>query len=218
MLGTLFKMKTNAVSEKDVEKRKRSIPLVGEPIKVATTEKYAGKFGILNYSINQTSAHIPSWMGCREVFAGYFKRKIENFAFSHKAKCGVNVAAFIARFEDKLKLKKNRTLFTLTDKDNIIIVTPSDWWKKYLIRRSLFTILLRAGQTYDVEKDNFEKALFSDPYAKETKAALIAFLKGQTFAKKISLELSKLGEKLHGTNKVWNSITFTVTLSVTSHP
>jgi hypothetical protein len=179
----LMKFKSNAVNEKEVEK-KPFIPLIGEPVKIATTEKYAGKFALLNYSTNNTSAHIPSWVACREVFGGHFTKKTENFAFSHKPKCGINIAAFFARFEDQLKLKKNRTLFTLTDKNNIIIVIPSLWWRKYLVRRSLFTILLRAAQAYVIERDNFEDALFSDPYAKETKIALRAFLKGQTFAKK----------------------------------
>jgi len=47
----------------------------------------------------------------------------------------------------------------------------------------LFTILLRCGQDYDIEKDNFEEALYKNKYVKETKIAVQQFINGYTWYK-----------------------------------
>lgn len=48
------------------------------------------------------------------------------------------------------------------------------------MRRSLLTILLRAGMLYDTDKDNYEKALFGEPYIIPTKQAVMRFMYGFT--------------------------------------
>lgn len=189
MLGKLFNSKVSAVSESDIEKRKFGppLPVDEQTIKIATPQNYAGQFGVPQYSQTQAGASIPQWHSCRESFSGVFKKGMESFAFSHAPKKGKDIAAFFARFEDQLRLKKNRTFFTLTNKENVLIVRPSLWWRKYLIRRSLFTILLRSAQGYSIDKDNFLEALFSYQYANETKVAIGLFLKKYTLVEKKSI-------------------------------
>lgn len=177
----LFNSRVSAASEKDIEERKNNI--LDQTIKVATSQLYAGSFSMPQWSQTKSGASLPQWYSCRESFQSIFKKNIETIAFSHKPKTGENIATFIRIFEDKLKLKKNRTTFFLTDKNNILLVNPSAWWRKYLIRRSLFTILLRAAQAYDIKKDNFEEALYSNDYSRETKAAINLFLKRYTLVK-----------------------------------
>lgn len=55
------------------------------------------------------------------------------------------------------------------------------------MHRSLFTILLRLGQYYDIEKDNWEETMFNNPgkgedsvYLKNTEYAVRRFLAGYT--------------------------------------
>lgn len=155
-----------------------------EKIKITGGTHYAGQFGFPVFSATKTSAAIHNWIGCREVFSHSFKKKIEEFAFSHKKGVGLNIQAFINAFEQKLRLKKNKTLIHLTSSSTVSIVVVPEWWRKYAIRRQLFTILLRAGQNYEPKKDNFEKALYSDPYATATKEAVKSFLNRHTFCKK----------------------------------
>lgn len=48
------------------------------------------------------------------------------------------------------------------------------------MRRSLFTILLRAGRLYLPEKNNYDGVLMSEKYVRETKTAIHRFLYGFT--------------------------------------
>ena len=48
------------------------------------------------------------------------------------------------------------------------------------MRRSLLTILLRAGMLYNKDRDNYEQALFTEPYIVPTKQAVMRFLYGFT--------------------------------------
>jgi hypothetical protein len=59
-------------------------------------------------------------------------------------------------------------------------IKPSKWWLKYGMRRSLFTILLRAGLVYVVAKENFDEAVNGEKYLSMTKYAFSRFLSGFT--------------------------------------
>ena len=48
------------------------------------------------------------------------------------------------------------------------------------MRRSLLTIIVRAGILYDLKKDNYEEALFKEPYVVPTKKAVMRFMYGFT--------------------------------------
>jgi hypothetical protein len=146
---------------------------------------YSNAFGVLDKTmLEEKNIERYTWYTCRDSFAGVFKKPLEQFPFSHPAGTTKNIEVFFNKLENKLKLKKNRTTFLATDKPNITIVKPSLWWRKYHIRRSLFTILLRAAPKYDIEKDNFKETLYTDPYLALTKEAVKQFLKGKTLAPK----------------------------------
>jgi len=136
-------------------------------------------------SFSQTN-HI-SWVSCREVWSGYFTSKMEEFLFTHKPWAGEKIAEFFELVEKRLKLKKNHTFFETTNLHNVILVKPSGWWRKYRIRRELFTVLLRSAQNYTGNPADFEKALFSYDYAKQTKPAVEKFMEGFTLMKKSAI-------------------------------
>jgi len=149
---------------------------------IQTKMVYANQFGI-NY-VDIYGLTEQDWFGCREYFAEYFDDKRSYFFFSHKKGETKNIAAFFNIFEKKLKLnKKSRSKFYLSNNSNVTVVNPSRWWRQAEMRRQLFTILLRSAVKYDTKKRNFEEALFSYIYAKQTKAAILRFLKGYTYFK-----------------------------------
>ena len=168
-----------------------------EVYKVPKPTQYAGSFCTLDNKGEKQN----EWHSCRETYAGKFTRQASFMLFSHKPNARDNIQAFFSKVENVLNLKKNRTLVVKTDKPNISKIVVSNWWRKYLVRRQLFTILLRSAQNYKIADDNFEAALYSDKYASETKAAVAHFMKGNTFARRTSLSggwrdsFSRLGAK-----------------------
>ena len=119
-----------------------------------------------------------SWYTCREEFHGINQRS-RRILFV----CGENksrlVAAFINKIERMLEIpQERRSLFAYTGRKRIVWVQTSTWWHKYSIRRSLFTILLRAGRDYN--KQNFDTVLQSATYLSNTQHAVQRFLKGYT--------------------------------------
>jgi hypothetical protein len=123
------------------------------------------------------------WRKCREQFAKIFTENTEGFFFSHPNACGENVAAFLVKTEDVLGASHKtlpRSKFSKTNMPYALWVSPSDFWKECPMRRSLLTILLRCGFEYRQDLDNYEEALFSDVYAKETQNAVKRFLFGYT--------------------------------------
>ena len=73
-----------------------------------------------------------------------------------------------------------RSHFGPTQRKTIMWIRPSRWWTVKAMRRSLFTILLRAGSNYNMDLDNFEEALYSNQYSLNTKYAVQRFLAGNT--------------------------------------
>lgn len=146
-----------------------------EAIKILNPSPYSGQFCLLEYSQTKQAANCRDWHGCREGFANVFSIKTESFAFSHPVNAGSKIQEFFSILEDKLRLKKNRTVISQSQALRVSVVYPSLWWRKYYIRRQLFTILLRSATRFD--STNFEEALFSDKYAKGTRPAVEAFIK-----------------------------------------
>lgn len=130
------------------------------------------------------TAPVPfNWVKCREQFAGSFTDKLTEFFFSHPIGAGIHVAAFISKTEDIMSLSvpmPQRSEFCLTNRPYALWVSPSPFWRNCPIRRSLFTILLRCGFEYREAENNYEDALYSDPYIKDTKLAVHRFLFGYT--------------------------------------
>lgn len=159
-------METEAVKAEEVK-----------PFHVNPPFNYAGAFSVIQ------PENKLYWHTCRETFANSFKRAADRIVFSHKPNATENIQAFFSKVENMLKLKRNRTKIMKTDRPNVSYIEVPEWWRKYRVRRSLFTVFLRSAQNYNIKKDNFENALFSDHYAKETQAAVLVFLEGNTFCK-----------------------------------
>lgn len=105
--------------------------------------------------------------------------RIPMFFYSHQTGKSMAVSEFIARFEERLGIE-NKTHIGPTQRKTICWVEPSVWWTGKVMRRSLFTILLRVAQKYKIESDNFEEALYSHRYTAESRYAVERFLAGHT--------------------------------------
>lgn len=130
---------------------------------------------------------------CRERFMSKFSKNGPNFFFKHSSKRGNQIIEFINKTERVLELDDN-TNFLKTNYDSIIWVQPSQFWRDCPMRRSLFTILLRVGDSYKKEEDNYEEVLFSHSYLKNTEEALFRFFFG--FNKYV-------GPSISSTSSVW---------------
>lgn len=119
-----------------------------------------------------------TWHRCREVWHNYLKN-LNLFFYSHDTGKTRAIAAFMGKIETILDIHP-RSHFGPTQRKTICWVEPSAWWTRLAMRRSLFTILLRAGHSYKIDDDNFEQALYSHRYAEETWYAVQRFLAGNT--------------------------------------
>lgn len=118
-----------------------------------------------------------TWFDCREVWH-YEMRYCPLFFYSHKNGKSGSIMEFIKKIEDKLGVPKSH--IGPTQRKTICWIEPSQWWINRAMRRSFYTILLRVGQEYKPEKDNFEEALFSHIYTQSTRFAVERFLDGYT--------------------------------------
>lgn len=106
-------------------------------------------------------------------------KDLDLFFFSHETGKTRAVATFMGKVENMVKVGP-KSHYGPTQRKTICWVAPSPWWTRMAMRRSLYTILLRCAQNYKIELDNFEEALFSERYTKETKYAVHRFLAGNT--------------------------------------
>ena len=136
-------------------------------------------FGRLRNKSSKGRFVVEAWTPCREIFHRD-SYKVKQFLFQHRTRAKQDcIAAFIERIEEDLNVRP-KSKFYSTFVPNVMLVIPSPWWANFSMKRSLFTILLRAGQKYDCKKDNFEEALYSDRYSKKTKDAVSRFMEGHT--------------------------------------
>jgi hypothetical protein len=116
---------------------------------------------------------------CRERFAADFRAETRGLFFKHPPAAGPGVAAFLAKTEAVLDLA-DRSTYACTNWPTITWVGPTRFWMACELRRSLLTILLRAGMLFEPDRDNYEEALFRADYVRPTKAAVMRFLFGFT--------------------------------------
>lgn len=116
---------------------------------------------------------------CRERFGRQWDENTKGFYLTHPVNEGYSVATFLKKTEIILK-QTEFSEYALTNRDNILWIEPSKFWMSCRMKRSLLTILVRAGILYDPKKDNYEEALFSERWAKPTKRAVMRFLYGFT--------------------------------------
>ena len=138
-----------------------------------------------NYAMEPPPPKSIHWDHCREQFAPKFNSDTRGFYFSHHTDKHQNVGEFLTKIEEIINLKDFST-FCKTSRSTILWVEPSRFWLDCQMKRSLLTILLRCGQNYNFDLDNFDAALFDDIYikenqwARETKKAILRFLFGFT--------------------------------------
>jgi len=141
----------------------------------------AGTFGMVKEKkvrCQMDQWEIEKWVSCRDAFQSE-SSNIKKFLFVQGLNKGLNVIAFIDKVEMILNVIPS-TFMGITQRKDVIWVEPSSWWTKSGMRRSLFTILLRAGRNYKRSKDNFKEALFSIEYTKDTRFAVERFFDGHT--------------------------------------
>jgi len=116
-----------------------------------------------NYiSSNYFSEFSPiNWESCRERFSVKMRKKgFKGFFFAHVKDRGENVAHFVHKTELLLRIPdSDMTTYNKTSVNMILKVNMSDFWLSSYVRRSLFTLLVRLGQYYDIKKDNYEECL-----------------------------------------------------------
>lgn len=124
------------------------------------------------------------WDHCREQFAARFLKNITGFFFTHPVSKDEDIANFLTKFEKVCHDGKyNFSIFSKTNKPNVLWIEVSKFWLDCTMRKSLLTLLLRCGVNYDSKKDNFEDALFSENYKenfylRQTKEAVLRFMFG----------------------------------------
>lgn len=118
------------------------------------------------------------WFFCREWFQQH-SQGVTRILYSHRKNQTEDIARFIRKVENKLKLPI-KTKIGPTQRTTISWIKVVPFWTRSGMRRSFFTMMLRCGQNYDWEENNFEEALFSIRYTHGTKYAVSKFLSGHT--------------------------------------
>lgn len=128
--------------------------------------------------INGERHKIDHWFYCRDIFHNVLWN-LKLFFFSTNVGRATAVAKFMEKIEEKLNIEP-RSQFGPTQIKKIMWIKPSPWWTGLGMRRSLFTILLRAGLKYVPSKDNFDEAIKLEKYLSKTPYAFQRFMMGYT--------------------------------------
>ena len=114
-----------------------------------------------------------SWWDCRELFQEDFTKKTETILFAHKSGHYPRIRTFISIAEELLNAPTSEV--GPTQRKTISYIIPSDFWTQCPMRRSLFSILLRASVRY---QGDFDKALYRNIYVASTRRAVERFFGG----------------------------------------
>ena len=139
---------------------------------------YRGSFSKIEFTKFDGTLVAKEWLYCRE----YFQEEssgIRRMLFCHTAHRCKNIAAFVSQLENKLGIEE-KTIIGPTQRYNISWIRLSPWWSSTSMKRSLFTIFLRCGVFYKIKDNNFEDAVFSSIYTRNTRYAVQRFLEGNT--------------------------------------
>lgn len=147
----------------------------------ATSGGTKGSFGILGDTVGGNKIECKAWHSCRDYFQDS-NREVKTFLFNiGEYGDGQLISSFIEKVESMLNVKTKTTMGP-TNKSKSIWVKWSPFWRKYSMRRSLFSAFLRCSLDY-VEKDNdnnFDEIIKKCKYFKGTQGALKYFLEGNT--------------------------------------
>lgn len=137
-----------------------------------------GSFSKVDFTKVDGTLVAKEWLTCREYFQDE-SSGIRRILFVHTAHRTKNISSFINILENLLEIEE-KTIVGPTQRYNISWIRASSWWTTTSMKRSLFTILLRCGTNYKIKQNNFEEALFSVVYTKNTRYAVERFIKGHT--------------------------------------
>ncbi len=181
-------MPEDSIVKKLEKYNKKSHPKLVRPLEKCCFSTYNGSPGYLGVP---ASAQGISWHSCREDFANKFVTGVVRIFFGCAVGKKHDVAKFIRATEERLlkntnesgkePLIKDKSIFYESSFPSILDVRVSSFWVDTPLKRSMFTMLLRCGQSYDGK--DYEKALYSVNYATATKAAVERFLDGYTVFK-----------------------------------
>lgn len=148
--------------------------IAARPSPTTTSQGY---FGIPGATKPNGRIECEKWETCRDRFQKS-GAKLDRFWF--RTIDGPNVSAFMDKVEIQLGLKK-KSQFGPTSCPDAIWVRWAPFWRKYSVRRSLFTALLRVASGYNREADNYEETLQKDTkYLRNTRPAFDYFMEGNT--------------------------------------
>ena len=163
------------------------IPVVGgmRSVTNASGERTARGLQVAQGSFSKVSgvAYDGAWIArrwyyCREWFHDQ-SHGVRRILYTHKSGKTDNLAHFIRKVERRLKVEP-KTEIGPTQRKTISWVRVSPWWTNSSMKRSFFTMMLRCGQNYDIDKEDFNDALYSIAYTRETEYAVKRFLAGYT--------------------------------------
>ena len=139
--------------------------------KQVTKKPRIGEFSVDGAELN--------WTYCREYFSEQFNEQNSGFFFSCGQSQQEKISSFIFKTEDVLNISLNiqNSKFYSTNLNFAFWIEPSFFWVSCPMRRSLFTILLRAGLDYNAS--NYEDCLYNNKTI-STKNAIQRFLFGFT--------------------------------------
>jgi hypothetical protein len=121
-----------------------------------------------------------NWYKCREQFAKHFSKDTNGFYVSLEHECSnIGLPEFLAITEDLLSIEEP-SVYQKSTNPVAIFVRPSEFWRSCPIRRSLFTILLRAGLAYRPRYNTWEDAIYTQEYIRITRKAVLRFMYGST--------------------------------------
>lgn len=136
-----------------------------------------GHFQVADAYMSEDYYNEDKWEVCRDVFQTCGTLK---FLFKHSVGKGSNIARLVWGVEDLLGIP--RTYFDTTQCNSVMFVKASPWWYKTLLRKSFFTMMLRAGEFYKINgkptKEGMIAALCKQKYGKKTEHAIRRFLDG----------------------------------------
>ena len=113
------------------------------------------------------------WWDCRELFQEDFTKRTETILFAHKSGHYQRIQSFISTAEELLDVASSEV--GPTQRKTISYIIPSDFWTQCPIRRSFFSILLRASVRFT---GDFDAALYKNMYVASTRLAVERFFGG----------------------------------------
>jgi hypothetical protein len=151
--------------------------------RITNDEQMANKYG--------------TFFRCREEFHNVWQDKMQSLLYCHNDGLTNNIADFIDKIENLLKIKNKSKIFS-TDRGTISAIKVSPWWSDQSedchMKRQVFSLLLRWGRNHKIGNNVFETIL-NEKYGKEMMNFMRLFISGYTVFSDESLAISK--EEMH---------------------